>query len=122
MRRSTGVLDDICNTKPVSPTAFSLSVPNAMSGTFSIACRDNAAVQALQALTSDGRPCRHRYQEPRQDTRDGERLSVHLPCRQVRHRSRAARQSGQAQQVTTAEKPGPQARLLNLVRAWSQRR
>ncbi len=49
LRRSTSVLDDIGNTEPVSPTAFSLSVLNAMSGIFSIARRDNAAATAVSA-------------------------------------------------------------------------
>ncbi|MCD9230846.1 beta-ketoacyl synthase chain length factor, partial [Ralstonia pseudosolanacearum] len=49
LRRSTSVLDDIGNAEPVSPTAFSLSVLNAMSGIFSIARRDNAAATAISA-------------------------------------------------------------------------
>lgn len=49
LRRSTSVLDDIGNAEPVSPTAFSLSVLNAMSGIFSIARGDNAAATAVSA-------------------------------------------------------------------------
>jgi hypothetical protein len=49
LRRTTGILDDIVAGQPVSPTAFSLSVLNAMPGIYSIARRDNAPATAISA-------------------------------------------------------------------------
>jgi hypothetical protein len=49
LRRTTGILDDIVAQQPVSPTAFSLSVLNAMAGVYSIARRDHAPTTAISA-------------------------------------------------------------------------
>jgi len=49
LRRTTGILDDIVADQPVSPTAFSLSVLNAMAGVYSIARRDTAPATAISA-------------------------------------------------------------------------
>jgi Beta-ketoacyl synthase, N-terminal domain len=47
--RTTAILDDIVAGEPVSPTAFSLSVLNAMPGVMSIARHDRSASVALSA-------------------------------------------------------------------------
>ena len=49
LRRTTGMLDDIRASQPVSPTAFSLSVLNAMTGVYGIARRDRSAATAISA-------------------------------------------------------------------------
>lgn len=49
LRRTTDILRDIEAGKPVSPTAFSLSVLNAMSGLFGIARHDRSAATAVSA-------------------------------------------------------------------------
>jgi len=49
LRRTAGILADIGNAEPVSPTAFSLSVLNAMSGVFSIARGDTSPAIAVSA-------------------------------------------------------------------------
>lgn len=49
LRRTTGILDDIAAGEPVSPTAFSLSVLNAMPGVYSIARRDRSPSTAISA-------------------------------------------------------------------------
>lgn len=49
LRRTTAILDDIVANQPVSPTAFSLSVLNAMAGVHSIARRDKAPATAISA-------------------------------------------------------------------------
>jgi hypothetical protein len=49
LRRTTGILDDIVAGEPVSPTAFSLSVLNAMAGVHSIARRDRSPSTAISA-------------------------------------------------------------------------
>jgi hypothetical protein len=47
--RSTQILDALCAREPVSPTAFSLSVLNAMTGIFGIARADRSTATALSA-------------------------------------------------------------------------
>ncbi|AZQ51606.1 beta-ketoacyl synthase chain length factor [Burkholderia cenocepacia] len=47
--RTTGILADIGAAEPVSPTAFSLSVLNAVTGIFGIARRDRSAATAVAA-------------------------------------------------------------------------
>ncbi|CAJ0772954.1 hypothetical protein R8510_03141 [Ralstonia chuxiongensis] len=49
LRRTAGILADIENAAPVSPTAFSLSVLNAMSGIFGIARGDTSPAIAVSA-------------------------------------------------------------------------
>jgi Beta-ketoacyl synthase, N-terminal domain len=49
LRRTTDILDDLAADQPVSPTAFSLSVLNAMTGIFGIACRNGAPATAISA-------------------------------------------------------------------------
>ncbi|WP_206951577.1 beta-ketoacyl synthase chain length factor [Trinickia acidisoli] len=49
LRRTTGMLEDIVAGQPVSPTAFSLSVLNAMTGVYSIARRDRSPATAISA-------------------------------------------------------------------------
>lgn len=49
LRRTAGILADIENAAPVSPTAFSLSVLNAMSGVFGIARGDTSPAIAVSA-------------------------------------------------------------------------
>ncbi|WP_116135725.1 beta-ketoacyl synthase chain length factor [Trinickia diaoshuihuensis] len=49
LRRTTSMLDDIVADQPVSPTAFSLSVLNAMTGIFGIARGDRAPATAISA-------------------------------------------------------------------------
>jgi hypothetical protein len=49
LNRTTAILDDIVAGEPVSPTAFSLSVLNAMPGVMSIARHDRSASAALSA-------------------------------------------------------------------------
>jgi hypothetical protein len=49
LRRTTEILRDISAGEPVSPTAFSLSVLNAMSGVFGIARGDRSAASAISA-------------------------------------------------------------------------
>lgn len=49
LRRTADILADIGSAEPVSPTAFSLSVLNAMSGVFSIARRDHSPAIAVSA-------------------------------------------------------------------------
>lgn len=49
LRRTAGILADIEDASPVSPTAFSLSVLNAMSGVFSIARGDTSPAIAVSA-------------------------------------------------------------------------
>ncbi|MEX3955102.1 beta-ketoacyl synthase chain length factor [Trinickia sp. EG282A] len=49
LRRTTDILDSIASDQPVSPTAFSLSVLNAMTGVFGIARRDGSAATAMSA-------------------------------------------------------------------------
>ena len=49
LRRTTRILDDIVAGEPVSPTAFSLSVLNAMAGVYSIARRDKSPATAIAA-------------------------------------------------------------------------
>ncbi|KAG8152200.1 beta-ketoacyl synthase chain length factor [Burkholderia catarinensis] len=49
LARTTGILADIGAAEPVSPTAFSLSVLNAVTGIFGIARRDRSAATAIAA-------------------------------------------------------------------------
>lgn len=49
LRRTTGIIADIAASEPVSPTAFSLSVLNAMAGVYSIARRDTSPATAMSA-------------------------------------------------------------------------
>ena len=49
LRRTTGMLDDIAANQPVSPTAFSLSVLNAMTGIYGIARGDRSPATAISA-------------------------------------------------------------------------
>ncbi|MBN3781360.1 beta-ketoacyl synthase chain length factor [Burkholderia sp. Ac-20345] len=49
LMRTTGILADIGAAEPVSPTAFSLSVLNAVTGIFGIARRDRSAATAIAA-------------------------------------------------------------------------
>jgi hypothetical protein len=49
LRRTTGMLDDIAADQPVSPTAFSLSVLNAMTGVYGIARGDRSPATAISA-------------------------------------------------------------------------
>jgi Beta-ketoacyl synthase, N-terminal domain len=49
LRRTTDILRDISAGEPISPTAFSLSVLNAMAGVFGIARGDREASSALSA-------------------------------------------------------------------------
>ncbi|RDU95681.1 beta-ketoacyl synthase chain length factor [Trinickia dinghuensis] len=49
LRRTTGILDDIVAGQLISPTAFSLSVLNAMTGVYSIARRDRSPATAVSA-------------------------------------------------------------------------
>jgi hypothetical protein len=49
LRRTTDILRNISAGEPVSPTAFSLSVLNAMTGIFGIARADRAAASAISA-------------------------------------------------------------------------
>jgi hypothetical protein len=49
LRRTTDILRAISAGDPVSPTAFSLSVLNAMTGVFGIARRDRSAASAISA-------------------------------------------------------------------------
>ena len=49
LRRTTGILDDIAANQPVSPTAFSLSVLNAMTGIYGIARGDRSPATAVSA-------------------------------------------------------------------------
>jgi hypothetical protein len=49
LRRTTDILDDLAADQPVSPTAFSLSVLNAMTGIFGIACDNGAPATAISA-------------------------------------------------------------------------
>jgi len=49
LARTTGILADIGAAEPVSPTAFSLSVLNAVTGVFGIARRDRSAATAIAA-------------------------------------------------------------------------
>ncbi len=49
LRRTTGILDDIVAEQPVSPTAFSLSVLNAMTGVHGIARGDRSPATAVSA-------------------------------------------------------------------------
>ncbi|PLZ04285.1 hypothetical protein CY652_01005 [Burkholderia sp. WAC0059] len=49
LKRTTDILRAMDKGEPVSPTAFSLSVLNAMSGIFSIARADRSGAQALSA-------------------------------------------------------------------------
>ncbi|HWT36575.1 MAG TPA: beta-ketoacyl synthase chain length factor, partial [Paraburkholderia sp.] len=49
LRRTTDILRNISAGEPVSPTSFSLSVLNAMSGVFGIARGDRSAASALSA-------------------------------------------------------------------------
>ncbi len=49
LHRTTEILHAICADEPVSPTAFSLSVLNAMSGIFGIARKDRAPANAISA-------------------------------------------------------------------------
>ncbi|HEY2022349.1 beta-ketoacyl synthase chain length factor [Paraburkholderia sp.] len=49
LRRTTDILRNISAAEPVSPTAFSLSVLNAMSGVFGIARGDRSAASAISA-------------------------------------------------------------------------
>ncbi|HVE06090.1 MAG TPA: beta-ketoacyl synthase chain length factor [Paraburkholderia sp.] len=49
LRRTTEILRSISAGEPVSPTAFSLSVLNAMTGVFGIARADRSAASALSA-------------------------------------------------------------------------
>jgi Beta-ketoacyl synthase, N-terminal domain len=49
LNRTTAILDDIVGDQPVSPTAFSLAVLNAMPGVLSIARHDRSASAALSA-------------------------------------------------------------------------
>jgi hypothetical protein len=49
LRRTTDILRNISAGEPVSPTSFSLSVLNAMSGVFGIARSDRSAASAMSA-------------------------------------------------------------------------
>jgi len=49
LRRTAGILADMEDAQPVSPTAFSLSVLNAMSGVFGIARSDTSPAIAVSA-------------------------------------------------------------------------
>jgi hypothetical protein len=49
LRRTTGILEDIAAEQPVSPTAFSLSVLNAMTGVYGIARGDRSPATAVSA-------------------------------------------------------------------------
>jgi hypothetical protein len=49
LARTTGILEDIQAAEPVSPTAFSLSVLNAVTGVFGIARSDRSAASAIAA-------------------------------------------------------------------------
>jgi hypothetical protein len=49
LRRTTSMLDDIVANQPVSPTAFSLSVLNAMTGVYGIARGDRSPATAISA-------------------------------------------------------------------------
>ncbi len=49
LRRTTGMLEDLVANQPVSPTAFSLSVLNAMAGVYSILRRDTSPATAISA-------------------------------------------------------------------------
>jgi hypothetical protein len=49
LRRTTGILDAMNAHEPVSPTAFSLSVLNAMTGIFGIARGDRSAASAVSS-------------------------------------------------------------------------
>jgi hypothetical protein len=49
LRRTTDILRQISAGEPVSPTAFSLSVLNAMTGVFGIAREDRSAASAISA-------------------------------------------------------------------------
>ncbi len=49
LRRTTGMLEDIAANQPVSPTAFSLSVLNAMAGIYSIERGDRSSATAISA-------------------------------------------------------------------------
>ncbi|MGR3907267.1 beta-ketoacyl synthase chain length factor [Burkholderia sp. SR8] len=49
LARTTGILADIAAAEPVSPTAFSLSVLNAVTGIFGIARHDRSAATAIAA-------------------------------------------------------------------------
>ena len=49
LRRTTKILHDLVNRQPVSPTAFSLSVLNAMAGVFGIARHDRSPAIAISA-------------------------------------------------------------------------
>ncbi|HHY6928922.1 beta-ketoacyl synthase chain length factor [Burkholderia ambifaria] len=49
LTRTTGILSDIGAAEPVSPTAFSLSVLNAVTGIFGIARRDRSPATAIAA-------------------------------------------------------------------------
>lgn len=49
LRRTTAMLDDIAANQPVSPTAFSLSVLNAMAGIYSIERSDRSPATAISA-------------------------------------------------------------------------
>ncbi len=49
LRRTTDILEDIAAARPVSPTAFSLSVLNAMTGIFGIARGDRSAATAVSS-------------------------------------------------------------------------
>ncbi|MCO5400286.1 beta-ketoacyl synthase chain length factor [Ralstonia soli] len=49
LRRTAGILADMDDAQPVSPTAFSLSVLNAMSGVFGIARGDTSPAIAVSA-------------------------------------------------------------------------
>jgi len=49
LRRTTRMLEDIAANQPVSPTAFSLSVLNAMAGIYSIERRDRSPATAISA-------------------------------------------------------------------------
>lgn len=49
LRRTTDILEDIAADQPVSPTAFSLSVLNAMTGIFGIARADKSPATAVSA-------------------------------------------------------------------------
>lgn len=49
LRRTTSMLDDIAANQPVSPTAFSLSVLNAMTGVYGIARADRSPATAISA-------------------------------------------------------------------------
>ncbi|MGE5467985.1 MAG: beta-ketoacyl synthase chain length factor [Ignavibacteria bacterium] len=52
MTRTAGMLDALATGEPPSPTAFSLSVPNAAAGLFSILRHDDAPATAISAARS----------------------------------------------------------------------